>query len=82
MSDLNGLYYKVTQTYLWCQGEKRKLIRERDKIDARLGMLEEIMIDLNDVLCKHGEHIYEHFEEEKPKNYGDILREVINNDRE
>ena len=76
MSDLNGLYYKVTQTYLWCQGEKRKLIRERDKIDARLGMLEEIMIDLNDVLCKHGEHIYE-----KKHPYSDLLKEA-NNDRE
>ena len=81
MSDLNGLYYKVTQTYLWCQGEKRKLIRERDKINARLGMLEEIMIDLNDVLCKHGEHIYEHFEEEKKHPYSDLLKEA-NNDRE
>ena len=61
--NLDGLYYKVTQTYLWCKSEERKLLRERDKIDARLELLGDIMTDLNDILCKHGNHIFEHFEE-------------------
>jgi len=28
-----------------------------------LEVIEGILIDLNDILCKHGNHIYEHFEE-------------------
>lgn len=64
---LNGMYYKVTQEYLHFNGEKRKLIQERDKINAQLEVIEEILTDLNDILCKHGNHIYEHFEEREPQ---------------
>lgn len=59
----DGMYYKVTQEYLQLNGEKRKLMRERDNINAKLEMMEVILIDLNDILCKYGNHIYEHFEE-------------------
>lgn len=61
--NLDGMYYKVTQEYLHFNGEKRKLMQERDKISAQLEVIEEILIDLNDILCKHGNHVYEHFEE-------------------
>ena len=61
--NLDGMYYKVTQEYLYFKGEKRKLMQERDKINARLEVTEGILIDLNDILCKHGNHVYEHFEE-------------------
>ena len=57
------MYYKVTQEYLHLNGEKRKLMQEKDKINAQLEVIEGILIDLNDILCKHGNHIYEHFEE-------------------
>lgn len=66
--NLDGLYYKVTQIYLRCKSEERKLRRERDKIDAKLELLEDLMINLNDMLCKHGDHIYEHFEESEGAN--------------
>ena len=59
----DGMYYKVTQEYLHFNGEKRKLMQEKDKINAQLEVIEGILIDLNDILCKHGNHIYEHFEE-------------------
>ncbi len=59
----DGMYYKVTQEYLHFQKEKRELIRERDSISSKLEIVEAILIDLNDILCKHGNHIYEHFEE-------------------
>ena len=63
----DGMYYKVTQEYLHLNREKRELIQERDKINAKLGMIEDILTDLNDILCKHGSHIYEHFEENEPQ---------------
>lgn len=63
----DGMYYKVTQEYLLLNREKRELMQERDKIDARLGVVEDVLIDLNDILCKHGNHIYEHFEEIEPQ---------------
>ena len=61
----DGMYYKVTQEYLRLNREKRELMSERDKISAKIGMIEGILIDLNDILCKHGDHIYEHFEEKE-----------------
>lgn len=62
----DGMYYKVTQEYLHFNAQKRLLMQEQDKINAQLKVIEEILIDLNDILCKHGDHIYEHFEERKP----------------
>lgn len=61
------MYYKVTQEYLNLNREKRELMCERDNINAKLEMMEAILIDLNDILCKHGNHIYEHFEESEDK---------------
>jgi hypothetical protein len=65
------MYYKVTQEYLQLNGEKRKLMQEKDKINAQLEVIEGILIDLNDILCKHGNHIYEHFEESEPQESED-----------
>ena len=59
----DGMYYKVTQEYFHFNREKRELMRERDIIIAKIDMIEVILTDLNDILCKHGNHIYEHFEE-------------------
>ena len=61
----DGMYYMVTQEYFHFIKEKRELVRERDAINAKIEMIEGILIDLNDILCKHGYHIYEHFEERK-----------------
>ena len=63
----DGMYYKVTQEYLHFNAQKRLLMQERDKINAQLKVIEDILIDLNDILCKHGNHIYEHFEERELK---------------
>ena len=62
----NGMYYKLTQEYLYLNRVKRELMHERDNIGAKLEIIEEILTDLNDILCKHGNHIYEHFEENEP----------------
>lgn len=61
--NLDGMYYKVTQEYLQLNAQKKLLMQERDKINAQLEMIEDVLIDLNDILCKHGNHIYEHFVE-------------------
>ena len=63
----NGMYYKVTQEYLHLHVQKRQLSQERDKINAQLEVIEGVLMDLNDILCKHGSHIYEHFEESEPQ---------------
>lgn len=63
----DGMYYKVTQEYLHLNREKMELKQQRDSINARLEVIEEILIDLNDILCKHGNHIYEHFVETGPQ---------------
>lgn len=59
----DGMYYKVTQEYLHFNAQKRQLMQDRDKIEAQLRVIEGVLIDLNEILCKHGNHIYEHFEE-------------------
>lgn len=65
------IYYKVTQEYWLLNRKKRELMCERDNINAKLEMIENILVDLNDILCKHGNHIYEHFEERKPQESED-----------
>ena len=63
----NGMYYEVTQEYLHFNAQKRRLMQERDKINAQLEVIEDVLLDLNDIICKHGNHIYEHFEENEPQ---------------
>ena len=63
----DGMYYKITQEYNVLNREKRELMLERNKINAKIEMIETILTDLNDILCKHGNHIYEHFEENEPQ---------------
>ena len=67
----DGMYCKVTQEYLQLIKEKRELMHKRDNINAKLEMIEEFLTDLNDILCKHGNHIYEHFEENEPQESED-----------
>ena len=58
-----SIYNAVVQHYLSLNAEKRKLINSRNEISVKIQLIEDMLIDLNDILCKHGEHIYEHFEE-------------------
>lgn len=62
-----NLYEVITQEYLTLNSDRRKLIQERERISAKIEIVEEILIALNDILCKHGDHIYEHFEEREDK---------------
>ena len=58
-----SIYNAVVQHYFSLNAEKRKLVNRRNEISAQIELIEGMLIDLNDILCKHGEHIYEHFEE-------------------
>lgn len=59
----DGMYYKLKEEYHQLNKKKRELMRERDDINAKLEMIEDILVGLDDILCKFGKHIYEHFEE-------------------
>lgn len=61
-----SLYNAVAQRYYWLQSTKRNLLDDRTAIEARLHMIDEEMVALNDILCKHGKHLYEHFENATP----------------
>ena len=60
---MSKLYTELAQKYYHYKNEKRQLMREYEKIGAKLDTIEGLLVDLNDILCKNGEHIYEHFEE-------------------
>lgn len=61
----DGMYNRVVQEYLHFNTQKRLLMQDQEKINAQLKVVEDILCDLNDILCRHGKHVYEHFEENK-----------------
>lgn len=63
----DGIYYKVAQEYNIFKRKKTELMRKRNDIQAKIEMIEEILIELDDILSKYGSHIYEHFEENDPQ---------------
>lgn len=60
--ECRDMYLDLTQKYYRLQSDKRNLLNDKTIIEARLKIIDEEMIDINDILCKHGNHIYEHFE--------------------
>lgn len=62
-----NLYEAMTQEYLALNSYKRKLTQERERISAKLELVENMLKALNDILCQYGNHIYEHFEEKEDK---------------
>lgn len=63
----DGVYYTVSQEYSKLKRQKRELTKERNIINAKLEIIEDILIALDVILCKHGRHIYEHFREGEPQ---------------
>ena len=57
----DGIYYELTQEYMNLKAKRRLLMQDRDKVNTQLVLIEDILIDLNNILCKYGNHIYEHF---------------------
>lgn len=75
---MSDLYSRIVQEYLGYKKEQRDLIKERERIMAKLEVIDGILTDLNDALCKCGNHIYEHFEENKPQAEKEIANEFSN----
>ena len=67
----DGLYNKLAQEYYSLNTQKRNLISARNKADAQLEIVEDMLIAINDILCKHGKHIYECFEESEEQTGND-----------
>lgn len=62
---MSDIYDELTKEYFNYQRSKKALIKEREKINAKLDEIEDILIALDGILCKSGNHIYEHFEKLK-----------------
>lgn len=59
------LYQALTQHYYNLQSERKSCLEQINALEARYKAIDEQMVQVNDILCKHGNHIYEHFEEER-----------------
>lgn len=68
----NSLYSKVVQEYLSYNADKRNLMKERDMINAKIGLLDDVLTDLNDILSRHGKHVYEYFFENEENKYAEM----------
>ena len=68
----NNIYNKIVQEYLYYQKEERDLVKERERISAKIDVIHSLLIDLNDALSTCGEHIYEHFVENKPQPESEV----------
>ena len=60
---MSEMFNNLAREYHQYKNEKQKLIQQREAITAKLEAIEDILIALDGILCKGGNHIYEHFEE-------------------
>ena len=65
------LYDSVAQRYYQLQTDRRNAMEQRALWDAKYKMIDEEMMQLNDILCKFGNHIYEHFESSNVCRYAE-----------
>ena len=63
----NELYQALTQHYYSLQSERKACMERINVLEARYKAIDEQMVQVNDILCKHEKHIYEHFEERNPQ---------------
>lgn len=61
----NELYQALTQHYYSLQSERKACMEQINVLTAKHKAIDEQMVQVNDILCKHGNHIYEHFEEKR-----------------
>ena len=59
------LYQALVQHYYSLESARRACTERINALETRRQAIDEQMTQVNDILCKHGKHIYEHFEEEK-----------------
>lgn len=61
---MDGLYSALARHFYSLQNELRNLRNQEIALRAHIEEIDSELIQLNDILCKHGNHIYEHFEQE------------------
>jgi len=59
----NELYQALVQHYYSLQSARRACTEQINVLEAKYKAIDEQMVQVNDILCKYGNHIYEHFEE-------------------
>lgn len=59
----NSLYQALTQHYYNLQSERKACLEQINVLTAKHNAIDQQTVQVNDILCKHGNHIYEHFEE-------------------
>jgi recombinational DNA repair ATPase RecF len=59
------LYQALVTHYHELQSERKACLEQINVIEAVYKAIDEEMAKINDTLCKYGNHIYEHFEEER-----------------
>ena len=59
------LYEELVQCYFKLQSERKECMEHINILEAKYKVIDEQMARVNDILCKYGNHVYEHFEEEQ-----------------
>lgn len=59
------LYQALVQHYYSLESARRACTERINALETRRQAIDEQMTQVNDILCKHGKHIYEHFEEKE-----------------
>ena len=59
------LYQALVTHYHELQSERKALLEQINVIESVYKAVDEEIAKINDILCKYGNHIYEHFEEEQ-----------------
>lgn len=59
------LYRALVQHYYNLQSERKACLEQINVLEAIYKAIDEQIVQVNDILCKYGNHICEHFEEEE-----------------
>jgi hypothetical protein len=59
------LYQALVVQYYGLKAKRKAYLEQINALESKLQVLAEQLRDINDILCKHGNYIYEHFEEEQ-----------------
>ena len=62
MKNMEDLFYALSQRYYQLEADKRYSLKQRAFWDAKFKIIDDEMTQINDILCKFGDHVYEHFE--------------------
>lgn len=58
------LYQTLVVQYYGLRAKRKACMEQINVLEAKYKFLDEQLRDINDILCKYGNYIYEHFEEE------------------